>query len=146
MARENEEPEDETCCCHEVVHKDKSIWIKPARNQDVHSPVLRRPYCKKCGRIKYMGSSPAKKMGFYINLLKEIQKKLDIMHKRQITRHKLTNVQMRLIIKDLKNDIDFQDRFSNYRSSQLTFFKETLRKYCPVDEEIIDSVYQDFKG
>ena len=85
-------------------------------------------------------------MGFYINLLKEIQKKIEVLRRRGITKQKLTNVQIRLIIKDLKEDEVFQDRFSNYRSSQLSFFKETLKRYCPIDDEIIDSVYQDFKG
>jgi hypothetical protein len=146
----DELPDDENveyCICdHDIVHKDNAVWIKPSNVENVHSPSQRRPYCKKCGRLKYMGSATAKKMGFYINLLKEIQKKLDAMHRRKATRHRLTSVQIRLIIKDLEKDDFFLDRFSNQRYSQYDFFKMTLQKYCPVPDEIIQSVYQDFKG
>lgn len=139
--------DEEFCLCdHDIVHKDKAVWVKPSEIENVHSPSQRRPYCKKCGRLKYMGSAPAKKMGFYINLLKEIQKKLEAMHRRKATRHRLTSVQIRLIIKDLEKDDFFLDRFSNQRYSQYDFFKMTLQKYCPVPDEIIQSVYSDFKG
>jgi len=139
--------DDEYCICdHDIVHKDQAVWIKPSEKEKVHSPSQRRPYCKKCGRLKYMGSAPAKKMGFYINLLTEIQKKLDVLYRRKATRHRLTSVQIRLVIKDLEMDDFFLDQFSNQRYSQYDFFRITLQKYCPVPDELIQSVYMDFKG
>ena len=143
----DQEGEKEFCQCeHEESHSDHSIWVKPSPSERIHSPAQKRPYCKKCGRIKYMGSAPTKKMGFYINILKEVQRKIDVMYRRKITKHRLTQVQMRLVLKELNADEDFNDRFSNNRYNQWDHFKTTLKKYCDIDEELLDSIYRDFKG
>jgi len=133
-------------CVHEESHKDEAIWVKPDIKEHIHSPTQKRSYCKKCGKIKYLGSARAKKMGFYVNLLKEIQRKGDVLHRRGITKHKLTQVQIRLILKELREDEFFLDNFCNHRYSQWDKFRETLKKYCPLPDEAIEPVYRDFKG
>lgn len=93
-----------------------------------------------------MGSAPTKKMGFYINILKEIQRKIEVLHRRKITNHRLTQVQIRLVLKELNADEEFNDRFSNNRYNQWDHFKTIVRKYCNINDEIMDSIYMDFKG
>lgn len=85
-------------------------------------------------------------MGFYVNLLKEIQKRGEILHRRKITKHKLTQVQIRLILKDLEQDEFFDDPFSTSSVDQWEYFKHALKRICPLPDEAIDPVYRDFKG
>lgn len=133
-------------CDHDESHKDQAIWVKPDVKERIHSPAQKRSYCRKCGKIKYIGSARARKMGFYVNLLKEIQRKSEVLHRRGITRHRLTQVQIRLILKELNEDEFFLDTFCTHSYSQWDRFRETLRKYCPLPEEAIEPVYRDFKG
>lgn len=139
--------DEELCKCpHEESHRDRSIWIKPHRKDNIHSPAQRRTYCKICGKIRYKGSYPAKKMGFYINLLKEIQKRSEILRRRSVTKHSLTQVQIRLIIIELREDEFFSDRFSTSSKDQLDLFKSILKRKCPLPDDVIDTVINDFKG
>ena len=141
------EEDEEVCICdHEESHKDLSIWVKPDIRERIHSPSQKRSYCVKCGKIRYLGSARAKKMGFYINLLKDIQRKSDVLYKRKVTKHRLTQVQIRLILKELREDEFFSDQFCNHRYSQWEKFRKTLMKYCPLPDEAVDPVYRDFKG
>ena len=146
MEEEDSIQDDERVCEHDEVHRDKAIWVKPSRAERIHSPTQKRTYCRKCGKIKYVGSAGARKLGYYINLLKEVQRKVDVLYRRKITKHRLTNVQLRLIIKELKTDDYFLDRFANNREAQYNLLKRSIMKYCSMPEEIIDSVYRDFKG
>lgn len=140
------EEENEGLCEHDESHKDESIWVKPDISERVHSPAQKRSYCKKCGKVKYIGSARAKKMGYYVNLLKEIQRKGDVLYRRKITKHRLTQVQIRLILKELREDEYFSDHFCTHSYSQWDRFRKTLKKYCPLPDEAIDPVFRDFKG
>ena len=140
------EEEVKVGCEHEESHKDDSIWVKPDISDRIHSPAQKRTYCKKCGKIRYIGSARAKKMGFYVNLLKEIQRKGDVLYRRKITKHRLTQVQIRLILKELREDEFFNDHFCTHSYSQWERFRSTLKKYCPLPDEAIDPVFRDFKG
>jgi hypothetical protein len=138
--------EEEYCVCdHAVSHKDERLWLKPPLSERKHSPQQPRLYCKKCGRIKYQGSAIAKDLGFYVNLLKEIQQKVDALYRRKQIRCRMTQAQIRLIVNALKEDDDFLDTFSNQMYTQYDFFKQCVRKYCDIDEYIIDSMYEQMK-
>lgn len=140
------EDEGPICTCeHDVSHKTEAVWIKPPANERKHTPEQPRLYCKKCGRLQYTGSANARDLGFYVNMLKEIKKKVEVLYKRGKSRNKLTQVHMRLIIEDLKRDPDFLDSFSNQQFSQYDFFKACLRKHCEIEEYIIDSVYDQMR-
>lgn len=140
------EKEKDVHCIHDQSDPDQSLWIKPSPTERVHSPAQKRPYCKICGRIKYSGSANVKKMGFYVNLLKELQKRTEILKKRRIMDHKLTNVQIRLIVQDLERDEDFLDSFSNNRHNQWEHFKWIVKSHCRIEDDILEMVYRDFKG
>ncbi|HHD16624.1 MAG TPA: hypothetical protein ENK47_07950 [Euryarchaeota archaeon] len=85
-------------------------------------------------------------MGFYINVLKELQRKVEVLYRRKRTNHRLTKVQIRLILKELESDEDFRDRFSNNRYNQWTHFKEVVGHYCGIDEELMEQVLRELKG
>lgn len=144
---EDTDPDRDYCQCeHEEVHSDRSIWVKPSPTEKVHAPAQKRTYCRKCGKIRYRGTSTARKLGYYINILKELQRKSEVLHRRKIIRSRLTKVQMRLITKDLEEDDEFLDRFSNNRNNQWIHFKKVVRKYFDIDEEVLDSILRDLKG
>ena len=133
-------------CLHRQSDNDRSIWVHPSRSERVHSPAQKRPYCLDCGKVKYLGSARAKKMGFFINLLSEVQERLEVERRRKLTNHKLTQVQMRLIIKDLVEDDFFTDRWANHKFGQWEFFKLAVRRRCDVSEDLLEHVLSDFKG
>ncbi|MFW3146661.1 MAG: hypothetical protein ACMUIE_07605 [Thermoplasmatota archaeon] len=141
-----EESTDKPQCSHIMSHKDKSVWVKPHPSEKIHAPSQKKSYCVICGKMKYQGSARAKKMGFYINLLKEIQRKAEVLRRRGITKHKLTQVQIRLILKELQEDDFFTDHICTNRYDQWERFKQTLNRYCPLPEEAVEPVYRDFKG
>lgn len=134
------------CICeHDVSHKTESIWVKPPRSERKHTPQQPRLYCKICGRLQYTGSAYARDLGFYVNMLKELKQKVDVLYKRGKARNKLTQTHLRLIVDDLKNDPDFLDAFSNQEYSQYDFFKACVLKHSSVEEYLIDSIYEQMK-
>jgi len=139
------DPEEVCICDHQVSHKDDKIWVRPSPAEKKHTPHQPRLYCKVCGRLKYNGSANAKDLGFYINVLKELKQKVDVLYKRKAIGHRLTQAQIRLIIKELGEDEDFLDGFSNQKYSQYEFFKSTIKKHCMIDDYIIDGVHEQFK-
>ncbi len=142
-----EEVDDQWCMCeHDETHSDESLWQPPSRSERMHSPVQKKPYCKKCGKMKYLGSAPAKKIGFYLNLLGEIQKRSDILRKRGVKGMRLTDVQKRMIIKILESDEFFLDKFANNLYSQHDMFRNCLLQNSSIPPYLIDSVCEDFKG
>ncbi len=142
----SDEEKEAIGCDHEDTRSENFVWIKPSPSEKVHSPAQKRQFCPKCGKIKYQGSATAKKMGFYVNILKEIQRKMDVLYKRKMANSKLTQVQVRLILKELEEDEEFNDRFSNNQHNQWGHFKFAIKRHCDIPEELVESIYRDFKG
>ena len=143
---EETEKEDGVFCIHTPSHRDRSPWLPVDRRELFHSPIQRRAYCENCGKVRYLGSARVKRLGYFVNLLNEVQKKLEVLRDRHMTDHQLTEVQKRLILKRLSKDEYFGDSFSNNLYNQYDFFKRALMDYTNIPEDLIDTVYQDFKG
>ena len=79
-------------------------------------------------------------MGYYVNLLNEVKRKMDLLYRRKIIKRRMTKTQVQTIIRDLMNDDDFRDNFSNQSFSQYDLFKSTVKKYTNIDDCIIDSI------
>jgi hypothetical protein len=133
-------------CVHKESHSDKSLWVKPTPFERKHSPALKRPYCLHCGKIKYIGSARIRKMGYFHNLLREIRGKVDVLYRRKISKKRMTDVQIRLIVQDLERDDFFSDDFCNNSFCQWEFFKETVKRHCAVSDEVMEEVHREFKG
>ena len=133
-------------CEHDESHPEESLWQPATIPEKTHSPVQKKPYCKKCGKMKYLGSATAKKIGFYLNLLGELQKRSEILRRRGVKEMKLTDVQKRTIVKILESDEYFLDIFSNNQYSQYDMFRDCVLKNSTIPPYLIDSVYGDLKG
>ncbi|MCU0799549.1 MAG: hypothetical protein MUC62_07755 [Candidatus Thermoplasmatota archaeon] len=85
-------------------------------------------------------------MGYFHNLLREIRGKVDVLCRRKISRKRMTDVQIRLVIQDLEKDDFFSDDFSNNCFCQWEFFKQAVKRHCRVTDEVMEEVHRDFKG
>ena len=94
--------------------------------------IEKHPYCAKCGTIKNITSDHAKAMGYYINILAEMRKTLILENKKgKGMIGKLTDSQLRLIVKELLEMGDFEDKYWRTKSSQKKIFINVMRKYRP---------------
>ncbi|MCK5773486.1 MAG: hypothetical protein KAH57_06830 [Thermoplasmata archaeon] len=142
-----EEEVNQLCRCeHDETHTEESLWQPSTIPEKIHSPVQKKPYCKKCGKMKYLGSATAKKIGFYLNILAEIQKRSEILRKRGVKEMILTDVQKRVIVKFLESDEYFLDIFANNQYSQYEMFRKCVLNNSTIPPYLIDSVHGDLKG
>lgn len=85
------------------------------------------PYCVHCGAVKNMGPDRARGMGFFANVLASIAR-----------RRKLTDVQIRLIMKRLEEIEDFEDNYTLSGSSQKEWFLDAVEMYTSLPREFIE--------
>ena len=129
-------------CEHVECRKDKQEWL-PMDNKrpslEKTSQLKKTPHCEVCGVVKSLRIDKAKPIGFYTNVLRDLRKYLEQENKRTggIIK-KLTAVEMRLIIKELRELPDFEDDFVRNRRAQIEIFIAVVKKYRPdLAEELI---------
>lgn len=105
-------------CKHESCGAAEKVWL-PYEFEGTRRGLKPHPYCIHCGTVKNISSDKAKTMGHYTNML---------------ARMPITKVQLRLIIKELKN-MDFDDAYSMTKSEQEKVFSSVVRKYCKAPRE-----------
>lgn len=127
-------------CEHVECTKDKQEWLPLDNGQtslEKTSQLKMTPHCEVCGVVKSLRIDKAKPIGFYTNILRDLKQYLDKEHKRTggiIKR--FTAVEMRLIIKKLRDLPDFEDDFVRNRRAQIRIFLKVVREYRPdVSEE-----------
>ena len=113
-------------------HIHRSAWEKlwlPIDN-GIQMP---HPVCRECGITKNISGDRAKGLGYFVNALAEI--------KRHLERKggKLTEVQRRLIIKELERMEDFADTYATRGSVQKNIFISCVRKYTSLSRSFIES-------
>ena len=102
------------------------------RGHDRDGISQHRPHCTKCGMVRNISSDTAKGLGYYTNILALIRERVNIQSKRTgsiVAR--FTTSQMRMIIKELEADEEFEDRYIKDRRQQKERFIEAVRKYRP---------------
>ncbi len=92
------------------------------------------PYCNKCGTVKNVSSDKGKKISYFVASLSELRK---ILAKRG---YKISDVQIRLIIKELGEIDGFDDTWWITFSKQKEIFISTVKKYVRVSEDVIEAV------
>ncbi len=129
-------------CKHVECTKDKQVWLpmdnKRASNEKT-TQLKKTPYCEACGVVKSLRIDRAKPIGFYTNVLRDLRMYLEKENKRTggIIK-KLTAVEMRLIIKEMRNHENFEDDFIRNRRTQIELFIQLVRKFRDdLDEEVI---------
>jgi len=136
------------CCCvaHKCKHtectKDKQEWLPLDNDLESNkktSQLKKHPYCKECGLVKSLRIDRAKPLGFYTNILRDLREYLQRQNKKTGgVVAKLSAVQMRLIIKELRDMGDFEDDFIRNRRAQIKIFVKVVKKHRPdLHEEMI---------
>ena len=91
------------------------------------------PLCKRCGAVKNISSDKARGLGYYINALVEIKRHLEYKG------GKLSQAQIRLIVKELEGNPDFADTYVMLGSVQKNMFVDVVRKYTGLSRGFVES-------
>lgn len=113
-------------CTHVSCGSNERVWF-PFVSKGLSSGLKPHPYCIHCGQIKNISSDKAKNIGYFINILSDIEK----------NNKNFTQVQKRLVIKELENIDDFKDVYSMTFSGQEMIFVQILKKYSNVSTDFI---------
>jgi hypothetical protein len=106
-------------------------------------PVQHKPFCKECGVVKNIGSDRARKLGYFATALGRLKNRIDKEHDRSTySIAKISEAQVRFVIKRLESVEGFDDPYSMTFGSQMTLFERAVRSIRPdipvsVLEEII---------
>lgn len=115
-------------CTHEDCGYNERVWLPI---NDEPAEVAKHPYCKHCGAVKNLSNDRAIKIGYFMNALLAMSK---------LSREKvITDVQIRLVSKDLNNVDDFEDRYWMRRSIQENLFVKIVKRYSSLSEPYIKS-------
>jgi len=89
------------------------------------------PYCGDCGTVKNVSSDRGRKLGYFITSLSRLKKRLGNKG------YRVTDVQIRLISKELEEFPEFTDYWWITFSRQRELFVEIVRKYIRVSPQAI---------
>jgi len=115
-------------CEHEDCEYEKRVWLPI--NGDV-SETTKHPFCKHCGAVKNLSRDRAKDIGYFMNVLSSMK----YSNRKKI----ITDVQIRLISKELMDVDDFNDKYWMRRSIQEALFISAVNKYCNLSQNYIES-------
>ncbi len=130
-------------CEHEDA-KEK-IWLDTERKKDSQiAPDLDRlhNYCDLCGTVKNL-TDKGKRLGYFANVLTGMRGKINFeARKKDSHLTKITDIQIRLIMKELEESDDFEDVYWQKLDVQKEMFIEILQKYVPgLPEEFISEFF-----
>mgnify|MGYP000097140405 CR=1 FL=1 len=91
------------------------------------------PYCSKCGIVKNVSSDRGKKFSYFVVSLSKLRKIL------KNKGYKVSEIQIRLIINELKKHDGFEDIWWITFSKQKEIFIETVGKYIRISKDLIAS-------
>ncbi len=81
-----------------------------------------------CGMVKNIGSDRAASIGYFINVLAQLEKHLKIPG---------SSVWMRLVVKELEKIDDFDDKYSRSKYNQEKIFIGVIKKYYQIPDRTI---------
>ncbi len=113
-------------CVHESNRKD---WVK------MQNGIMKlHPYCNKCGTVKNVSSDKGKKISYFVETLSRLRK---ILEKRG---YKVSEAQIRLIVKELSEIEGFDDVWWITFSKQKEIFIRIVRKYIRVSKDLLEAI------
>ncbi len=118
-------------------------WLPPSSPTVERVPVQHKPYCQQCGLVKNIGSDRARKLGYFATALGRLKARIDHEHDRSVfSIAKITQAQVRLMIKRLEAVEGFDDPYGMTFTAQLGLFEAAVRSVRPdvpraVLEEIV---------
>ncbi len=111
-------------CDHEVRKRD---WFRMS-----NGVVKSHPICKKCGAVKNLSSDKGRKISHFIIILSKLRTKL-------IDRgYKISDAQIRLIVRDLLEIDGFDDVWSITYSQQRDYFIRVVQKHLRIPRWVIE--------
>jgi hypothetical protein len=110
-------------CCN-----NERTWL-PYEPRGDRKFLTLHPWCSDCGEVKYIGPDRGKGIGYYVNILSDIKKR---------KKKAVTDVQMRLIVKELEGIHDFEDFYTMSLHSQERIFVDAVARYTNLREEFIE--------
>ena len=114
-------------CDHHICGKEEQVWLPSADIR--YGACEKHPWCTSCGVVKNISDDQPKHFGYWMNLFSHISSKIPI-----------TQVQKRLVVKELYHQECFQDLFGSYGSDQKTLFIKILSKYINLDSLDLDEI------
>jgi hypothetical protein len=107
-------------------------WLPPSSPEVERVPVQHKPFCKECGIIKNIGSDRARKLGYFATALGRLKNRIDKEHDRSVfSIAKLTEAQVRFMIKRLEAVEGFDDPYSMTFRAQLELFERSVKSVRP---------------
>ena len=116
-------------CLHESCGSVDKIWM-PHEGHVGTKGLKPHVYCINCGAVKNISTDRPKKASYFINSLSKVDRRIV----------KLTQVQVRLIVKELESINDFEDAYSMTRQVQEKTFIKIVKNHCNVSEGYIASI------
>lgn len=114
-------------CDHIECASIEKVWL-PHILREQPKGLKRHPYCIRCGMIKNIGPDKAKNKGYFINVISQIEKHLNIPG---------STVRTRLVVKELDKIEDFCDSFSMSKYNQEKAFISIIKKYYQIPDRTI---------
>ncbi len=123
---EDEEDVELSLCEHTSRDKD---WLALLKGKEKLT-LAPHPFCDSCGLVRNIGPDRPKKIGYFIDVLSEIERYLKEESKKG-GKPKLIEAQKRLIVKDMQDEEIFNDLYGAMATAQKEKFVELVQKYRP---------------
>ncbi len=114
-------------CDHVECGNIEKIWL-PYIVKEHPKGLKRHSFCIRCGMVKNIGPNKAVGLGYFINVISQIEKYLKIPG---------SSVRMRLVVKELEKIEDFDDSFSMSKYNQEKVFINIIKNYYQIPDKII---------
>ncbi len=127
---------------HEDCRYSEMEWLPPSSPMVERVPIQHKPYCRKCGVVKNIGSDRARKLGFFATALGRLRSRIEKEHDRSTySIAKVSEAQVRLIIKRLESTEGFDDPYAMTFHAQLDLFEVAVKSVRPdVPLAVLDEI------
>ncbi len=118
-------------CEHVECGSKEKVWLPYVVRENIHG-LKPHSFCIRCGVVKNIGSDKAKGIGYYMNILSNIEKTI---------RMPGAKVRMHLIARYLEEIDGFDDKYSMSKYQQERIFTEIVKKHYHISERAIQSFF-----
>lgn len=117
------------CCEHKISGSREKIWL-PHYYEGRNRGLKPHSYCKECGLVKSLSLDRPHRIGFFMNVIGQLGK-----------RHKITQVQTRLIALEMEKK-SMDDDFGIDRRQQEKLFIEITTRILNVPARAVSQLLQ----
>ena len=114
-------------CKHLDCANSEKIWL-PYTIRELSFGLHSHPFCIHCGMVRNITSERSKSIGYFINVISNIDKHIKTSG---------ASVRMRLAVKELQQIEDFEDNYSMSKYAQEIIFINIIMKYYKIPERTV---------